>query len=60
LYTRIDKSKNGLCEREEFISSFTGDMPMEGVNRAELEALYDALDMNRDGFIGVNEFCLFL
>lgn len=56
----MDKNKNGLCEKEEFIQAITTDMKVEGVLRAELETLYDSLDMNRDGFISVNEFCLYL
>lgn len=35
-------------------------MPVKGVGVGEYEILYDALDMNRDGYISVNEFCLYL
>jgi Ca2+-binding EF-hand superfamily protein len=60
LYKQIDKNGNGLCEREEFINAFTNEIKVAGLLRTELEQIYEALDSNKDGFLSVNEFCLYL
>ena len=54
----MDKNKNGLVERSEFVTYFSQDLAIKGLTLSELELLYDALDMNKDGVLSVNEICL--
>lgn len=51
-------NKNGQIEKSEFITYFTRDQPIKSVSISEIELLYDALDMNKDGALSVNEICL--
>jgi Ca2+-binding EF-hand superfamily protein len=48
-------------EKPEFVNFFTKDFLVKGLSVPEdIEVLFDALDMNKDSFISINEFCLCL
>jgi Ca2+-binding EF-hand superfamily protein len=57
----MDVNKNSMVERTEFMNFFTNEFQVKGITLpVGLEALFDALDMNKDDIISVNEFCLCL
>jgi len=60
LYDKIDLNKNGLIEREEFITFFSQTMPVQGVPKQDLAIVFDALDHRKEGTISINVFCLYL
>jgi Ca2+-binding EF-hand superfamily protein len=61
LFEKVDVNKNGIVERAEFIQFFAQSMQVKGLAiPQDVELLCDALDMNKDNLISVNEFCLCL
>lgn len=61
LFEKVDVNKNGIVERAEFIQFFAQSMQVKGLAiPKDVELLCDALDMNKDNLISVNEFCLCL
>jgi Ca2+-binding EF-hand superfamily protein len=61
LYERMDVNKNGMVERQELLTFFAQDFVVKGVQvPQDVELLFDAMDMNRDALLSVNEFCLCL
>lgn len=61
LFEQVDVNKNGIVERSEFIQFFAQSMQVKGLAiPQDVELLCEALDMNKDNLISVNEFCLCL
>jgi hypothetical protein len=61
VFEKVDVNKNGIVERAEFIQFFAQSMQVKGLAiPQDVELLCDALDMNKDNLISVNEFCLCL
>ena len=56
----MDSNKNGIAEKTEFTGFFTKDFAIKGLAPGDFDILFDALDMNKDGYLSVNEFCLCL
>jgi len=47
-------------ERSEFNQFFTKDLTVKNLTMEEIELVFEAVDMNKDGLLSVNEFCLCL
>ena len=61
VFQMADSNKNGVLERSEFIAFFTKDLQVKGVSVPDdVDLLFDALDMNKDGQLSISELCLLL
>jgi Ca2+-binding EF-hand superfamily protein len=55
----LDEDKNGSVDKREFIDGlFT--MMNHTISQQDLAIVFDALDLNNDHFLSVNEFGLYL
>jgi Ca2+-binding EF-hand superfamily protein len=60
LFSKVDLNGNGVVERSEFKQFFTKDLTVKNMSMEEIELVFEAVDMNKDGLLSVNEFCLCL
>lgn len=60
LFTKIDVNGTSTIEKNEFMQFFQKDLLVKGVSNDDLMLAFDSLDMNKDGVLSINEFCLCL
>lgn len=60
LFSKIDINGTSTIEKEEFIQFFQKDLIVKGLTLDEIHLAFDSFDMNRDGVLSINEFCLLL
>lgn len=59
MYEEMDVNKDGTVDKGEFVNSL-GYMNIPGLQLSDLGLIYDAIDINNDGFLSVNEFGMFI
>lgn len=60
LFSKIDVNSTSTIEKQEFIQFFQKDLIVKGLTIDEIHLAFDSLDMNKDGVLSINEFCLLL
>jgi Ca2+-binding EF-hand superfamily protein len=60
LYQQMDSNKNGSIEKQELIVYLSKDLQLKQIPLADMEMLFDCLDMNKDGILSISELCLCL
>jgi Ca2+-binding EF-hand superfamily protein len=55
----LDANKDGFVTKEEFCVEMA-DLKLPGIDKEEFSEIYDAIDVNRDGQLSVNEFGLYV
>lgn len=59
-YHAVDANKDGSIEKQEMLNYFSRDLGLKSIPLADLELLFECLDMNKDGVLSINEMCLCL
>ena len=59
-FSKIDVNSTSTIEKQEFIQFFQKDLIVKGLTIDEIHLAFDSLDMNKDGVLSINEFCLLL
>lgn len=60
LFSKIDLNGTSTIEKNEFLQFFQKDLIVKGLSTEDLLLAFEALDMNKDGVLSINEFCLCL
>jgi Ca2+-binding EF-hand superfamily protein len=60
LFTKIDVNGTSTIEKQEFSQFFQKDLIVKGLTSDDINLAFDSIDMNKDGVLSINEFCLLL
>ena len=55
----LDKDGNGYVDKLEFVSGLEV-MNIPGLNKKDFSTIFECIDIDRNGFLSVNEFGMFL
>ena len=56
----LDINKDGVVDRDEFINGFIGAQIRGIKSRGELGQIFDEIDINKDQYLDINEFSIFV
>lgn len=60
-HKQLDTDKDGHLQRDEFVSGIKSTIKEAGLfTDADLQAMFEAMDINQDGQISANEFALYI
>lgn len=60
LYEMMDLNKDGVVDRDEFVTTLPQLMQIPGVEMRDYAIIFTAIDINNDGKLTLNEFGLFI
>ena len=60
MFEHLDSNKDGVVDRDEFVNSMPIFMQIPGVDMRDYAIIFNALDLNNDGNLSLNEFGMFL
>ena len=60
LHDMLDTNKDGFVDKMEFMVGFEQYFPNIGLTKRDYTQIFDAIDIDDNGFLSVNEFCLFI
>ena len=59
MYEEIDVNRDGTVDKSEFVNRL-GYMNIPGLQLSDLGLIFDAIDVNNDAFLSINEFGMFI
>ena len=61
LFEQMDRNKDGFIKHDELVAFFTQNQTLvEGLSDEAINKLWNFLDINHDGEISINEFCVLI
>jgi len=60
LHTTLDINQDGSVDKLEFVDGMTKIITATSLTRQDLGTIFDAIDVNGDNYLSVNEFGLYL
>ncbi len=59
MYEEMDVNKDGVVDKLEFVNRLSY-LQIPGVQLSDLGMIFDAIDINNDGTLSINEFGMFI
>ena len=59
MYEEMDVNKDGVVDKMEFVNRLSY-LQIPGVQLSDLGMIFDAIDINNDGTLSINEFGMFI
>ena len=56
LYEQLDMNKDGIVDNNEFVTIMHSSLPELGLSMSDYAFIFNALDINHDGNLSMNEF----
>ena len=56
----MDLNKDNVIDRDEFVTTMPNVLQIPGVDMREYAMIFNALDINNDGKLSINEFGMFI
>lgn len=60
MYEMMDLDKSGTVDRDEFVTSMARILQVPGMDMKSYAMIFNALDINNDNILSVNEFGMFI
>ncbi len=60
MFEHLDSNRDGVVDRDEFVNSMPIFMQIPGVDMRDYAIIFNAIDLNNDGQLSLNEFGMFL
>lgn len=60
MFELMDMNKDGTVDRDEFVTSLASILQIPGLDMRDYAMIFNALDLNNDGSLSLNEFGMFI
>ena len=60
LHEMLDTNKDGYVDKLEFTTGFEQYFKVPGLVLRDYNGIFDAIDLDNNGYLSVNEFCMFI
>ena len=60
VHEMLDSNKDGYVDKMEFLVGMEQHFPIPTLTKRDYNSIFDAIDIDDNGFLSVNEFCLYI